>query len=280
MTNQKALTQVPLGAIKNFIDKNFKEVEFSPEAIAFFENSFLGDIDKLIEIIAVKDGNPDDISKWLVEEYDIKLEMKGDYVIATVLFFSLEFLKKATFKVIEGKLEDYAGGRHENCMMYKFYNGKRKAETPFYQLNLDSKKWEIFVSETELDKYILDDEKSWDEYVKKDERVHLTLPMVNYKEEVDLSDIFNGATLVKKDSLVEYKVEEVKTVTVLNLGLDKIEVKQVAEMGMTRGISFTKDVVINDDFFVYIFYNKKLAFASNMLKEDFISGEELKELQG
>ena len=99
MADSKALTQIPMGAIKKFIEDNFEDISFSEQANKFFQNEFLGDIEKLSEVIALRDGSPEDISKWLVEEYDINLELNGDYAIATVLFFSLEFIQKAELKM-------------------------------------------------------------------------------------------------------------------------------------------------------------------------------------
>jgi hypothetical protein len=279
MIESKALTQVPLGAIKNFIEENFKDIKFSEQANSFFENEFLGDIKTLDKLIAVKDGNPADVSQWLLEEYDIKLDVKGNYAIATVLALLIEFETKADFKVIEDEeSNEYAGGLHQYCNYLKMQVNKE--QIPMFELNVKNKDFSVYISEKELDIKALDHKSLFSKKVSREkEDVHLTLPLVKYTEELDLSDIFKGSTMLSKDGLKDCKVEEVKTITIMDLGLDKVKVKQAAIMGISvsgcAGMDMSLRHTIKDDFYIYIRYEDKLLFASKMLKEDFITGTEL-----
>jgi hypothetical protein len=279
MIDSKALTQVPLGAIKNFIEENFKEINFSKEANRFFENEFLGDIDTFKNLVAVKDGDPAAVSRWLFEEYNIKLEVNGDYAIATVLALLLEFERKAEFNIIENDSIEYAGGTHNYCNLFKILVGKE--QVPVFELNVKNKGFNVYISEKELNMETLNNKSLFNKKILiQKEKAHLTLPLVKYTEDLDLSDTFKGSTMLSKDGLLDCKVEEVKTITIMDLGLDKVKVKQAAMMGISVSGCASVDMslrhTIKNNFYIYVKYNDKLLFASKMLKDDFIKDEELK----
>lgn len=265
MTEYKTLTQIPMGSLKKFIEENFENIYFSEKAETFFQNEFLGDIANLEDLISLKSGSPEEVSKWLADNYGLKLDAKGDYVIASVLFFALNFVKKATAEIIEGVDNKFKGGLHKKCVGFQNDDDKYLIE-----LNVEDKRFNVFVSEHSFDNNIFNDINLFETYFKPKKDVNLTLPLVNFEEKMDLTDTFKGSSMVKKDDKEYYEITDAKSITLLNLGLDKVEVKQASVMSLTRGISFTLDMVINDDFFIYIVYNNKLAFASKMLKEDFL----------
>ena len=56
MDKTKALTQIPLGAIKDFIENNFDNISFSKGANDFFNSEFLGNDSLYEDLIDLKDG--------------------------------------------------------------------------------------------------------------------------------------------------------------------------------------------------------------------------------
>lgn len=272
--DSKALTQVPMGAIKHFIEENFTNINYSEAANQFFEKEFLGDIDKLDNLIALKDGSPKTVSEWLKNEYGINLDLNGDYAIATVLALFLEFERKAEYSEItgvDGAL--YAGGKHSSVGLVNVIN--RDSPIEMYKLNLKNNDFEVFVSEKEVDKNVLNKHELFaTKTYRENKHVKLYFPLVKYNEKIDLSRYFKDSTMTRILDGKDYDIDEVKTITMLDLGLDKVEIKQVAAMTMTLsacgGYNPIIKKVIRDDFFIYIRYKGKLLFASKMLKEDFI----------
>lgn len=283
MEKTKAITQIPMGKIKEFIENNFEEIMFSKKAEEFFENEFLGDLHNVGNLLDIKDGNPSEVSNWLKEEYNIDLDLNGDYAIASVLAILLEFVKRAEFRVIKGDEQEYGGGYHEFCKTFKFIS--RNKNIPFYELNVKDKDFQVIVSEEELDLAVLNNPLLFKKKVYKDnrEKTHLTLPMVSYQEECDLGEVFKGSSMIKKDSSDKYEITDAKTITKLDLGLDKVEVKQVAAVMMIVGCATPLDLTprhtIKDDFYIYIRYNNRVLFGSKMIKEDFVQGNELEFLK-
>jgi len=284
MMKTKALTQVPLGAIKNFIEKNFTEIEFSEQASIFFENEFLGDVKDLELLIELKDGSPDEVSKWLLEKFNVNLELNGDYAIASVLAMLLNFTNKAIFSVIEGHdKKEYGGGLHKRCKHTKIKH-KNGTYVSAYLLDVKNAGYEVLISEDELDNNLLNDNSLLNKNIMRtDQCVNLTLPMVKFKEETDFSPVFIGSKMTNKKTLIDYKVDEVKTVLLMDLGLDKVEIKQVAAMTLCISGCASFDPTINytikDDFYIYVRFENKLLFASRMLKEDFIQGAALEKFK-
>ena len=227
-------------------------------------------------------GNPDDIVKWLKEKYDIKMELEGDYAIATVLAILLDFKKRAEFKVIKNDEEiEFGGGLHENCDYFEINDG---SSGKMFKLNVKNEDFDIFVSESPIDTKLLNHPLLFKKkIVKGDRKVHLTLPMVKYEEECDFSAAFKGSFMRKIDNATDYEIEQVKTVTKLDLGLDKVEIKQVAAITMVVSGCISLDLslrhTISDNYFIYILYKGNLLFGSKMLKEDFIKGDELERIK-
>jgi hypothetical protein len=274
---KRELTQVPMGKIKHFIEENFDNINFTKAAIDFFENNFLGDIPQIDDLIHLKDGVPSEVKKWLKDEFDINLDLNGDYAIATVIALALEFKKKAVFTEIKDvNSETIAAGIHKGVDIYRMKDKNKNHD--LIKLNIKNEGFEVYVSEKEIPVKLLDHPMRF-KHFKKNDVVHLTLPLVKYEEENDITEYFKGSNMIKKSDLEQYSISKALTYTKVDLGLDKVEVKQAAAVCMvvasaTR-IDLTKNLTINDSFYFYVRANNRLLFASKMNLEDFIRDEEL-----
>lgn len=279
---KRVLTEVPLGKIKKFIEKEFKNISFSKEATDFFENNFLGDIESLDELIHLKDGIPTNVMDWLKSEFNIELDLNGDYAIATVIALSLEFEKKAIFETqkTNDNLE-FASGIHEHC--HKYVKKDKNVEYNIVQLNLKNNDYDIYVSKKEIPLSFMDHPIHFKKFIKINE-VSLHLPLVKYETKEDISHLFEGSNMIKKSNLKEHSISKVVTYAKVDLGLDKVEVKQAAAVCMVMAslapIKMIKEhFIINDDFYFYVRAKNRLLFASKMNIGDFIQGEELLKLK-
>lgn len=261
----KTLTQLPLGKLKNFIEEKFHKVEYSKEANIFFEKEFLGDTENLQDIIKVKDGDPDDVKTWLLNEFDLDMDLSGDYAIVAVLSILVEFTQKGIFEIIESDFGNFSGGFHRSCETFSIKNEK------LFKLNIKNKDFELLISENLIDL----NEINKDNLLKiNSTRTHFTLPLVKYQEESDLTEIFIGSKVLDSNNETIMEFNQVKTLTLLDLGLDKVSVKQVAAVVMVMASCSMPDPTpyhtIKNDFVLYFKYKGKLIFASKMKKEDFI----------
>lgn len=274
---KRELTQVPMGKIKHFIEENFDNINFTKAAIDFFENNFLGDITQIDDLIHLKDGVPSEVKKWLKDEFDISLDLNGDYAIATVIALALEFKKKAVFTEIKDvNSENIAAGIHKGVDIYRMKDKDKNHD--LIKLNIKNEGFEVYVSEKEIPVKLLDHPIRF-KHFKKSDIVHLTLPLVKYEEENDITEYFKGSSMIKKSDLEQYSISKALTYTKVDLGLDKVEVKQAAAVCMvvasaTR-VDLTRNITINDSFYFYVRANNRLLFASKMNLEDFIRDEEL-----
>lgn len=271
----KTLTHLPMGKIKQFIEENFENIEFSKKAIKFYEDNYIGRDVNTDDIIKLKDGNPSEVSNWLKETFNINMSLDGDYAIAAVLALLIEFKEKAKFDLSKDVNGDPIGvAMHKNLVSY--FNSK-KPEQELYRLNLKNKDFEMYVSKQDIDLSAVDKFT----FVK-GKNIHLELPLVKYEEEVDLTETFKGTSMKKVDNQIDYSISSAKALTILDLGLDKVEIKQVAAICMVMAsatvVDLTRWVNINDNFNIYVKYKGRLVFASKMIKEDFIRNEKLEDM--
>ena len=274
---KRELTQVPIGKIKHFIEENFDNINFTKAAINFFENNFLGDIPQIGDLLHLKDGVPSEVKKWLKDEFDISLDLNGDYAIATVISLALEFKKKAVFTEIKDvNSKNIAAGVHKSVNIFRMKDKNENHD--LIKLNIKNEGYEVYVSEKEIPVKLIDHPMRFKHFNKNDV-VHLTLPLVKYEEEKDITEYFKGSSMIKKSDLEQYSISKALTYTKVDLGLDKVEVKQAAAICMvvasaTR-VDLTRNLKINDSFYFYVRANNRLLFASKMNLEDFIRDEKL-----
>lgn len=282
----KQLTELPIGMIKNFVSENFENVNYTKPALQFFDDVFLGDIednaklDEFKKLIDVKADKPHIIKEWLKNNYNIDLELDGDYAIAAVLELILEFKRKATSSIIKIKDVNYEAGRHNNCVAFYYKDTKNFNKNRVFKLDLVNDDYEMYVSEMKLDPSIFNKNSLFEEKLGISENSDVILPLVNYKDENDYTASFKGSTMIKKDNGVSYEIESMNTITLLNLGLEKVEVKQAAVMviGVSGCVGSFKPLplrIIKDDFYIYIKYKGSLIFGSSMVRADFLESEEL-----
>lgn len=272
--NKKTLTEVPMGKIKSFIEENFKHINFSNAAKEFFDNEFLGSKEIQDELLKIKDGLPADVTQWLKNEFGIEMALDGDYAIASVLALLLEWENKAEYREVNVDNNKMAGGYFERMPSYAHTkNGSR-----LFKIKTKDENYSVFVSKDKVDTSLFESKSKFYTNFLKQKDVHLTIPLVKYEEQIDLTETFKGSTMIRNNSAFE--ISAAKTLTLLDLNLSKVEVKQVAAVMMVVAslspADFTERVVINDDYYMYIQYKDQLVFASKMLKEDFIKDEDYK----
>lgn len=277
--SNKILTQLPIGKIKKFIEENFKEVTFSDKAEAFFKKEFLGDIANVDQLIALKDGDPKLIEIWLREEYGIDMELSGDYAIATVLSLLLEFEEEAFPKTISINDEEYKGGVHYVENRLKGFINKK--EFTLYPLELKDPDFKMYISEKEVDQKYLNTPFLFKKTFQKSKPIRLTIPLAKFADQVDYEDVFNGSTMINKSNSKHYELNQIKTLTLLDLGLDKVEVEQIAvacfAVSSCSAPDMTESLTIKRDYYVYVTYKDRLVFGSLIEKADFLIEEQEEE---
>lgn len=280
MPETKVLTQLPLGKIKHFIDSKFSQIFYSEKAQAFFSDNFLGKDDLMTDLIHMKDGHPSIVNQWLIDEFDIDMSLEGDYAIAAVLSIVMEFAKRGKFDtfVHEETGIECGAGYHNNVMEHLGFDKDGK-EIVAYELLMKGDEMKLFVSEEPIDLAHFDKDLKPKKSFFKEKLVYLTLPLAKYEEGVDLSETFKGSNMVRNSDNQKYDIDSVKTLTRLDLGLDKVEVKQAAAVCMIVAscspVDLTKRVKITKDFYLYITQNENLLFATKIEQADFIQGDEL-----
>ena len=191
---KRELTQVPIGKIKHFIEENFDNINFTKAAIDFFENNFLGDIPQIGDLLHLKDGVPSEVKKWLKDEFDISLDLNGDYAIATVISLALEFKKKAVFTEIKDvNSKNIAAGVHKSVDIFRMKDKNENHD--LIKLNIKNEGYEVYVSEKEIPVKLIDHPMRF-KHFKKNDVVHLTLPLVKYEEEKDITEYFKGSSMI------------------------------------------------------------------------------------
>lgn len=281
----KILTQLPIGKIKDFIYQNFSDIHFSEKALHFFQNEFIGKEKNTKEPIEIKDGNPSDLKSWLKTEFDIDMSLDGDYAIVAVLAILLEFKERAIFNTFFRKGKEYGSGIHDHVSYFKCVD-RFKREFELYQLNLKNNDYKMFISpkKIELNHFEKNNKplKTFD-FQNPDNYVELTLPLVKFEENEDLSEIFKNSHMVKQPDNIPMNIDSVKTYAMIDLGLEKVEVKQAAAVCFVvaggASIDHKIRISIEDDFYLYLQYKDDLIFATEMKKDDFIQGKELELLK-
>lgn len=278
---QKTMTDIPMGQIKSFVEDNF-DSNFTQKAIDFFENAFLGNKEVLEEITATRDGKPSEIKAWLKREYNVDMDLEGDYAIASILAMLLEFKKKAVFDTFKKEGVEYASGYHKHCVRH-ICSDKGRNLFEAYELDVTDPDFKIFISKDKIQNEHFDKNKKPKLTFNKKDTVHLTLPLAEFEEKIDLTETFKGSSLIHSNTRQKFDITSAKAVTKLNLGLDKVEIKQAAAICMVVAscspIDTTPHVFIKDDFYIYVQYKGNLAFSSAILEEDFIQGDALNELK-
>lgn len=275
MTN--VLTQLPFGKIQSFIQKNFKNINFSEDATKFFEESYLGNTDNDLDLIKLRDGIPEEVNQWLIDEFDIDMKLSGEYAIAAVLAIVLEFEKRAYFDTFTKGGVEYANGYHKNITMRHGEFKKQKIEA--YKLNIKTPDFTMFASKTKIE---ADD---FDKAVKQvpSKNIHLSIPLAKCEEVIDMTETFKGTHMIKKSDNQRYDISSAKTLTQLDLGLDKVEIKQVAAVCMVTAScsapDLTPQIRIDDDFYLYVQYKNELIFGMRVDKAAFIQGEALAKMK-
>jgi len=172
--------------------------------------------------------------------------------------------------------KNIAAGVHKSVDIFRMKDKNENHD--LIKLNIKNEGYEVYVSEKEIPVKLIDHPMRF-KHFKKNDVVHLTLPLVKYEEEKDITEYFKGSSMIKKSDLEQYSISKALTYTKIDLGLDKVEVKQAAAICMvvasaTR-VDLTRNLKINDSFYFYVRANNRLLFASKMNLEDFIRNEKL-----
>lgn len=257
MNKSKVLTYIPL----KMLTKKFKDELFlSESAKKFLEDNYSGNQESIdCKYINYKAGTSIEVNEW-AKSFGVEINTQGDYVIATILNTIMNWKKEASEQKIKVNGKFYKGATHYNINETQIPN--------LYEIPLYEEEFSFYVSDIKIPINLINENKK----IEKKEYVDLTLPIINLKNEENLSSAFYGTYRSFNNNKDE--IQDVKIITEFEMDLKGSKLKQIASLA-TISSSCTpfkpnKKVLINKPFYVYIKINQEIIFAVYLNLDSFL----------